>query len=128
MNGLISLISLSALLLAVSGQFPTLSPSYSFQATTAATANDQPEFVGSTTVAVDVTRGLEYGDATITTAGNTERIISLYSQNDNAVYTSLDGVCTDTATDPNINPLDVNAWDLFAAGVESPVGTFTYTK
>ena len=54
--------------------------------------------------------------------------ISLYSENDNATYISVNGLCNVTTDSYIIALLDTNLWSPYAAGTESPVGTFTYTQ
>ena len=129
MNGLIGLFSLSALLLSVSGQFPDLSPSYFLQGNLVQTVNDQVT-IGTTIQAIDITKRLAYVSWELTDpmpGGNSLNIIELYSENDNVRYFVLNGVCNET-TFFFYNPLNTSIWDLYAAGTESPTGTFTYTQ
>ena len=62
--------------------------------------------------------------------GSSLTIIALFSVNDNTVYVSVNGSCDESTFANNrlINPFDTNVWDLYAAGTESPAGTFTYTE
>ena len=124
---LISLISFSAFLLAVSGQFPTLSPSYSFTGTGLRTESDQS---GAFTfeVSIDMDRRLQRLE-TATTSGVFVNFIEISSANDLATYTSVNGVCRDATTyDPsNFYPIDINVWELYAAGTESPNGIYSFT-
>ena len=125
---LISLISLSALLLAVSGQLSSLSPSYSFQGTVVGNISTQVSFTGITTRAIDVTRRLAHVDLTFTLTGGVPiRNIVLFSGDDNAQYNSVDGVCDESPLPPDDIPLNTSTWDLYAAGTESPAGTFAFT-
>ena len=127
MNGLIGLISLSALLLAVSGQFPTLSPSFSYQGTVVATGT--VSFTGTISQAVDIDRGLAYERITQTVIGQDPvTTIALLSANDNTLYASVDGTCTQITLPNDSIPLDRNVWDMYANAVEGPIGTFTLTQ
>ena len=127
MNGLIGLISLSALLLAVSGQFPTLSPSFSYQGNVIATGT--VSFTGTISQAVDIDRGLAYERITQTVIGQDPvTTIALLSANDNALYASIDGTCTEIVLPNDSIPLDRNVWDVYANAVENPTGTFTLTQ
>ena len=125
---LISLISFSAFLLAVSGQFPTLSPSYSFSGT-----GLRREFIQSVTftfdVSIDIDRRLQRLELD-TTSGVSANFIEISSASDLASYTSVNGMCLDTTTyDPTIYyPIDFNVWELYAAGTESPNGTYSFTQ
>ena len=126
---LISLISLSTLLLAVSGQFPTLSPSYSFQGVLTTSANGVPSTPGDYSLSVDISRGLELVNGVVASNGGVDTFITLYSENDNAVYFAENSVCNETAFIPNpLFPVNTNVWDLYAAGTESPAGTYTFTQ
>ena len=128
MNGLIGLFSLSALLLAVSGQFPDLSPSYSYRGNVVETGNGQM-FTGTTIRAIDIIRKLAYLEVTNTISeGSSVTEIGLYSENNSTVYVVVNGVCNETNIPSNTNPLNTNIWDPYAAGTESPAGTFTYTQ
>ena len=129
-NLLISLISLSVLLLSVTAQFPTLSPSYSLEGTISLNFNLGATFVGPYSESVDITRGLAIMDYAVTSnTGVVLNVITLVSVNDNATYFSVNNVCNQTVFDPNILfPLNTNVWDLYAAGTESPPGTFTFTQ
>ena len=128
MNGLIGLFSLSALLLAVSGQFPNLSPSFSFQGNFVQTANGQVT-TGTIIRAIDITRRLAYSESAGTLSdGSSQTFISLYSENDNTVHFVVDGVCNETPFASVNNPFNTSTWDLYAAGTESPAGTFTYIQ
>ena len=52
------------------------------------------------------------------------------SANDQATYTSVNELCHDN-TDYRpipIFPIDTNVWELYAAGIESPAGTYTFTQ
>ena len=124
MNGLIGLFSLSALLLAVSGEFPNLSPSYSFQANVVQTRDGRVISTSSIIVATDITRRLSY----LELIGGGSSYIILYSENDSTLYVAVNGVCSVTPIPSANNPLDTNIWDPYAAGTESPAGTFTYTE
>ena len=133
MNGLIGLFSLSALLLAVSGEFPNLSPSYSFRGDDIQTRDGQVT-TGTFIQAIDITRRLVYYEANGTISrGSFQTFISLLSENDDAVYFAANGVCDVTpipySNTSSNNPFDTqyNKWDPYAAGTESPAGTFTYT-
>ena len=128
MNGLIRLISLLAFLLAVSGQFPTLSPSYSFQGALNRSVDGNQTLTAAYSVSVDITRRLQFVDETVApTAGAVSNNLRLSSENDSATYLSVNNVCTQTAFNPNIfSPININVWDLYANGTESPVGTYTF--
>ena len=129
MNGVIGFISLSALLLAVSGQLSTLSPSYSLQGTVARTDNSAPISTGTVSASVDIDRSLRFVEDTITTTGGSvSNNTRLYSENDSATYERINNVCTERAFDTDINfPINTNVWDLFANGTEAPAGTYTFT-
>ena len=127
MNGLIGLFSLSALLLSVSGQFPDLSPSFSLQGDVVETLNGQVT-TGSTIQAIDINRRLQYIFAELTDGEISLTYIGLSSGNDNTLYVGGNGVCNVTTIPSANNPFDTSIWDLYAAGTESPAGTFTYTE
>ena len=129
MNGVIGLISLSALLLAVSGQLSTLSPSYSLQGTVARTDNSAPISTGTLSASVDIDRSLRFVEDTITkTGGSVSNNTRLYSENDSATYERINNVCTERAFDTDINfPINTNVWDLFTNGTEAPAGTYTFS-
>ena len=129
MNGLIGLISLSALLLAVSGQLSSLSPSYSMQGTQATSVSSFPVSTGSIGVSVDIDRRLRLVDEITTTIGGVSNNIRLYSEMDITTYESVNNVCTESTAnvDAFISP-STNVWDLYAAGTENPTGTYTYTQ
>ena len=126
MNGLTGLISLSALLLAVSGQLSSLSPNYSYQGIIAATVNGQASYTGTICQSVDMNRGLSIGDTTTGLAFINK--ITLYSVADVTMYVSISEVCVERALTANDIPYDTNIWDLYAAGVEFPTGIFTFTR
>ena len=129
MNGLIGLISLSALLLTVSGQFPSLSPSYSLQGGIARTENGIVVLTGTYSVSVDITRRLQFVDETVTTTGIVSNNLRLSIEADSATYLSVNGVCDCVTYNPNIVfPLNTNVWDLYATGTESPTGTYSFTQ
>ena len=69
-------------------------------------------------------------DETVTTTtGVVSDNLRLSSGTDSATYLSVNGVCSVIALSPNIiSPLNTNVWDLYAAGTESPTGTFTSTQ
>ena len=127
MNGLIGLLSFAALLLAVSGQFPKLSPSYSFRGNIVQTMNGQVT-TGAIIRAIDTTRRLVYFEGTTVTGGMSQISIELYSENDDATYISENGMCNETTDSYFSTLLDTDNWDRYAAGTESPVGTFTSTS
>ena len=128
MNGLIGLFSLSALLLTVSGQFPNLSLSFSFQGNFVLTVNGQVT-TGSIILAFDITRRLAYSESAGTLSdGSSQTFISLVSENDNTVHSVVNGVCNETPFASANNSFNTSIWDLYAAGTESPPGTFTYTQ
>ena len=122
---IISLISLSALLLSVTAQFPTLSPSYSLQGRL--TENGVSTLIA---VSVDINRRLQFvGETVTTTAGLVPNNIILSSEDDSVTYLSVNNVCTETAFDPNVTfPLNTNVWDLYAAGTEISAGTYKITQ
>ena len=131
MNGLIGLISLSAFLLAVSGQFLTLSPSYSLQGIVVRSENGAPILSAAYSVSVDIYRILRLVEEAVTVTGG--RVVSnnlrLTSGNDGEAYNSVNNVCTQSSFDVDIIfPLDTNVWDLYADGTESPTGTYTFTQ
>ena len=130
MNGLIGLICWSALLLAVSGQFPTLSPSYSLTGTLGRIEDSVATLSGTYTVFVDITRRLQYVNETVTTTGGAvSNNLRLSSERNDATYLSVNGVCDRVAFNPNvIFPLNTNVWDMYEAGTESPSGTYTFTQ
>ena len=124
MNGLISLISLSALLLAVSGQSPNLSPSYSLQGPIVRKENNVQVLAGDYSVSVDVIRRLQFVNDNVVSNN-----LRLSSEADSATYLSVNGVCSVTAFNPNIIfPLNINVWNLYATGTESPNGTYSFTQ
>ena len=129
MYTLIGLISLSGLLLAVSGQLSNLSPSYSVQGF--ATRNESGSLArnGPYNVSVDITRKLQYVNENITnTTGFFARNLKMSSVYDNTSILSINGVCNSGPLSPNeIFLLDMNIWELFANGTESPPGTYTFT-
>ena len=128
MNGLIGLISLSALLLAVSGQLSNLSPSYSLTGTIVSSSSGVTGSTVTISLSVDITRELQYIEATQTVDGTTTSGSGISSGNDDATYVITDGVCSEGELAPNqFFPLDSNIWDMFAAGTESPPGTYTIT-
>ena len=130
MNGLIGLISLSAFLLIVSGQFPSLSPSYSYQGALVRSVDGNQILTATYRISVDIDRRLQFVDEseTLTAGGVVSNNLRLSSENDSATYLSVNNVCTETAFDPNIySPINTNVWDLYAAGTESPVGTYTFS-
>ena len=120
----ISLVSLSALLLAVSGHLSNLSPSYSLQGGQIRTENGVLTLAASYSVSVDINQQLQFVEETVTTtSGIFSENIRLSSENEYATYLSVNGVCSSVAFDPNvIFPLNTNVWDLYAAGTESPAG------
>ena len=130
MKNLIGLISLSAFLLAVSGQFPTLSPSYSLQGGLSRRNNGALALSGAYSVSVDINRRLQFVDETLTLiSGTISNNLRLSSENDSATYLSTNNVCNQIQFNPNdIFPLDTNVWDLYADGTESPTGTYTFTQ
>ena len=112
-------------------QFPTLSPSYSFQGTLNRTENGVSTLTAAYSVSVDINRRLQFVDETVPppAGGVISNNLRLSSENDSATYLSVNNVCTQTALNPNIIfPLDTNVWDLYAAGIEAPYGTFTFTR
>ena len=125
---LISLISFSAFLLAVSRQFPTLSPSYSFSGT-GLRIRDLNQSVNFTfEVSIDIDRRLQRLELD-TTSGVSATYIEISSASDLATYTSVNGMCLNTTTyvpRPNY-PIDFNVWEQYAAGTESPNGTYSFT-
>ena len=127
---LIGLISLSALLLAVSGQLSTLSPSYSFQGTVNRTEFGAQTLTGNASVSVDITRRLRLVFENITTtAGDVFNNIKLTSESDSTTYFSSNGDCTESVQDSDaVYPINTNVWDLYAAGTEDPTGTYTFTR
>ena len=129
MNYLIGLICLSAILFVVSGQLSSLSPSYSLQGALTQTEDGTLTLGGAFSVFVDITQQLQIVDETITTtSGGFSDNLRLSSSTDSATYLRVNSVCTETAFDPNVYfPLE-NVWDLYAAGTENPVGTFTFTQ
>ena len=129
-NLLTSLISLSALLLSVTAQFPVLSPSYTISGTGLRTESGQPSTFFTYEIYIDIDRQLRRIEESDTTSGVITNFIEISSANDQATYTSVDEVCADSTTyNPNLNfPLDTNVWELYAAGTESPVGTYTFTR
>ena len=127
MNGLISLFSLSVLLLAVSGEFPDLSPSYSYRGNLLQTVSGQV-VTGTYIQAIDTTRRLAYTESDVTLPdGSSQTIILLHSVNDNTLYSVVNGECDETTIPSVNNPLNTNKWELYADGTESPPGTYTYT-
>ena len=130
MNGLISLISLSALLLAVSGQFPTLSPDYSLQGTISIVDGNEVS-TGPYSVSVDIVRSMRLVVETLTVTGGGPVLnnIRLYSDDDGAAYISVNNFCTQYSLDEDaIFPIDTNVWDLYANGTELSPGTYTFIQ
>ena len=130
MNGLISLISLSALLLAVSGQFPTLSPDYSLQGTISIVDGNEVSS-GPYSVSVDIVRSMRLVVETLTVTGGgpVSNNIRLYSDDDGAAYISVNNLCTQYSLDEDaIFPIDTNVWNLYAAGTELSPGTYSFTQ
>ena len=108
-------------------RFTNLSPSYSYQGTVTVTGTTS--FTGPVSQAVDINRGLGYLRTTTTVTGQDPiTTVGLYSANDNALYTSVDGTCTQTVLPSGGIPVDRNVWDMYANGTENPAGTFTYTQ
>ena len=130
MNGSIGFISLSAFLLAVSGQFPTLSPSYSIEGIISITENGAAVSTSIYSGSVDISRGLGFVDETETTAsGVVTNIIEISSLYDGAAYFSDNNMCNEITFESNVNfPIDTNVWDSYVNATESPAGTFTITK
>ena len=130
MNGLIGLVSLSAFLLVVSGQLSTLSPSYSLQGILNRTENGELSLTATFGVSVDIDRRLRLVEEIVTTTGGVVyNNIRLTSENDGEAYSSVNDVCTQSRFDIDIIfPLNTNVWDLYAAGTESPTGTYTFTQ
>ena len=96
MNGSMSFISLSAFLLAVSGQFPTLSPSYSIEGIISTTENGAAVSTSIYSGSVDISRGLGFVDETETTASRVvTNIIEISSLFDGAAYFSDNDVCNE---------------------------------
>ena len=123
---LLSLVSLSALLLTISGQLSTLSSSFSFDGHLSTVVNSLVQT--SITFAVDATNLLEYETFSVLSETNTH-YISLHSETDGLTFFSMDGVCSSLPYSPNILfPIEPNVWDLFLAGTESPSGTWTFTR
>ena len=86
-------------------------------------------FTGTTIRAIDIIRKLAYLEVTNTISeGSSVTEIGLYSENNSTVYVVVNGVCNETNIPSNTNPLNTNIWDPYAAGTESPAGTFTYTQ
>ena len=130
MNGSMGFISLSAFLLAVSGQFPTLSPSYSIEGIISITENGAAVSTSIYSGSVDISRGLGFVDETETTAsGVVTNIIEISSLYDGAAYFSYNNMCNEITFESNVNfPIDTNVWDSYVNATESPAGTFTITK
>ena len=130
MNGPMGFISLSAFLLAVSGQFPTLSPSYSIEGIISITENGAAVSTSIYSGSVDISRGLGFVDETETTAsGVVTNIIEISSLYDGAAYFSDNNMCNEITFESNVNfPIDTNVWDSYVNATESPAGTFTITK
>ena len=130
MNGLIGLISLSALLLAVSGQLYNLSPSYSAQGALTRSEDGVATFTGTFSVSVDINWRLRLvEEAIVSTAGVEYNNIRLTSESDNETYSSVNNVCTQSTVDNDVNyPINTNVWDLYAAGTEDPIGTYIFTQ
>ena len=130
MNGSMGFISLSAFLLAVSGQCPTLSPSYSIEGIISITENGAAVSTSIYSGSVDISRGLGFVDETETTAsGVVTNIIEISSLYDGAAYFSDNNMCNEITFESNVNfPIDTNVWDSYVNATESPAGTFTITK
>ena len=130
MNGLIGVISLSALLLTVSGQLSALSSSYSLQGRITRRIDGIPILAGPYSVSVDISRQLQFVDESlIPIKGDVSNNLRLSSADDSATYRSVNGVCSETAFNPNIIfPLNTNVWNLYANGTESPTGTYSFTQ
>ena len=98
MNGLIGLISLSALLLAVSGQLSTLSLSYSLQGTVPRSENGVSTLTAAYSVSVDINRRLQFVDeiVTPTTGGIVSNKLRLSSESDSTTYLSVNNVKTNS--------------------------------
>ena len=107
---LISFISFSAFLLAVSAQFPTLSPSYSFTGTGFRRESSQSDTF-TLEVSIDIDRRLQRLEEYFT-SGVSTIFIEISSASDLASYTSVNGRCLDITTyNPGINyPIDFNVW------------------
>ena len=114
MKNLIGLISLSAFLLCVSGQFPTLSPSYSLQGGISRSDNGALTLSGAYSVFVDINRRLQFVDETLTLiSGTISNNLRLSSENDSATYLSVNNVCSHILFNPNdIFPLDSSQCNL----------------
>ena len=78
--------------------------------------------------AIDTSRRLVYFEGTTVTGGMPQTSIELYSENDAATYISENGVCNETTDSDFSTLLYTDNWDRYAAGTESPVGTFTSTS
>ena len=129
MNGIVGLICLSALLLAVSGQLSNLSPSYTVTGRGLITEFGQPSDTFAFKFSVDINRQLQYLKESSTTSSGITNFKEISSGTDQATYTSVNGFCFFTTDyDPILNfPIDDNVWELYAAGTESPTGTYTFT-
>ncbi|KAI6659014.1 hypothetical protein LOD99_14690 [Oopsacas minuta] len=126
MNLQLVVVSLSALLLAVSGQLSTLSPSFSWDGHLSTTTNSAVQTTIS--FAVDAINRLEYETFSLLSATDTH-YVTLHSENDSETFLVTNGVCTSSPHSPNILfPIEPNVWELFAAGDQDPIGTWTFTR
>ena len=128
-----AILCLASLLVAVSGQFPNLSPSFSFEGSlvrtfTSGTILDSfPRY----NLAVDISRQLQKVDQ----LEDSDNTITISSGSDDANYRSespfLSGrsrTCSRRFLRPSdYFPIDSNVWEDFADSVESPPGTFTHS-
>ena len=116
-------IILFALFAATFAVFPHISPSFSFEARLEiAPLNPNPRF----NVANDVNRLLQSVNSTTYDDAETFKV---FSEFDDATYTSKDGQCTSSAFNTlSYFPLTLDVWSRFELGVEQPPGTYTIVK
>ena len=111
-------------------QFPTLSPSYTISGVGVVTESGETTITFTFEISIDIDKQLQFISESDTVNGVTTNFIEITSANDLATYTSVDGVCTDSTTyNPSLAfPIDTNVWELYASGIESPIGTYTFTQ
>ena len=109
--------------------FPVISPSYTVTGSGLITEFGQPSDTFAFKFSVDINRQLQYLKESSTTSSGITNFKEISSGTDQATYTSVNGFCFFTTDyDPILNfPIDDNVWELYAAGTESPTGTYTFT-